>query len=68
MKRQLRQRDAENLVGLEILEAKDENGSLALTLSNGSILAIKSDYDIGLDYGRYPVAAVELNGQIIWTD
>ncbi len=68
MKRQLRPRDAESLVGLEILEAKDENNSLTLTLSNGSILAIKSDFDVGLSYGRYPVAAVELNGQVIWTD
>ena len=68
MKRQLRQRDAENLVGLEILEAKDNGGSFALTLSNGSIVVVKSDFDIGLDYGRCPVAVVELNGQVIWTD
>jgi len=68
MKRQLRPRDAESLTGLEILEAKDENNSLTLTLSNGSILAVKRDVDIGPNYDWYPVASVELNGQVIWTD
>ena len=68
MKRQLRPRDAESLTGLEILEAKDNGSSFALTLSNGSILVAKRDIDVGLDSGRYPVAAVELNGRVIWTD
>jgi len=65
MKKQLRDKDAKNLVGLEILEAKDAGGSFALTLSNGSIFVIKSDFDVGLDYGRCPVTSVELN---VWID
>ncbi len=68
MKQSLRKKDADGIVGLEILEAKDNGDSFSLTLSNGSILAIKSDFDVGLDYDRCPVAAVELNGQVIWTD
>jgi hypothetical protein len=68
MKRQLKQRDAENLVGQEILKATDDGDSLALTLSNGSIVVVKKGYDLGPNYDRFPVAAVELNGQVIWTD